>query len=303
VANILINSFSFLLTILIAFGLKKVGLFKQEDGKILAKIFVYITLPATIIVGLNGTRFSLISLGLIGIGFIVNVILAFIGYFVGRNQSVEKKGMTMLMVSSLNIGGFGIPFIQLFLPSALVYAGVFDIGNSLMVTGGTLVMTEEMTKKEKAGFAISDIVKKLASSPIFMVYLLMVIVSIFGLTIPEPALPPLRFLASANSFLSMFTIGLFLRVNLHKDGWATVRRILLTRYTCLILFAVGIYFFLPVSLFLRQVLVLLFLAPIANLAVLQAAEFSGDEGMCGLVSSLAIMISLALMSGAMLLMS
>lgn len=301
--SILINSFSFLLTILIAFTLKKVGIFKQEDGQILSKIFIYVTLPATIIVGLNGTRFSLISLGLIAIGFVVNVILALVGYFVGRGTSVKKQGMTMLMVSSLNIGGFGIPFIQLFLPQAIAYAGVFDVGNSLMVTGGTLIMTEEMTKKDKAAFAVRDVVKKLATSPIFVVYLIMVMVSLVGLTIPEVVLPPLRFLASANSFLSMFMIGLFLKISLRKESWATVLRILGTRYTCLILFALGIYFFMPISLFLRQVLVLLLLAPIANLAVLQAAEFSQDEGLCGLVSSLGIMISLALMSGAMLLMS
>jgi len=303
VSNILIHSFSFLLTILIAFGLKQAGIFKQEDGKTLANVFLYITLPATIIVGVNGTRFNHLALGLMVLGFSTNVILALIGYFAGRGESAKNQGATMLSVASFNIGGFAIPFIQVFMPHAIVYAGLFDVGNALMLTGGTLVMVEGMTKKDKAKLAIGGIIKTLVKNPVFMVYLIMVIISILGITIPEIALPPLEFLASANSFLSMFIIGLFLKVNLYKEGWAMVRKILLTRYACLILFAVGIYFFLPVSLFLRQVLVLIFLAPIANLAIFQAAELSKDEGLFGLISSLAIMISLALMTSAMLLMS
>jgi len=300
--DIFIHSFSFLLTILLGFLLKQVGLFKQEDGKTLSKLIVYITLPATVIVGVNGTQINLIALGLIALGLFSNVILAFVGYIQSRKMSAEDQGAMMLTVSSYNIGGFTIPFVHLLIPSAVAYVGMFDIGNAFMLSGGTLVLASKMTGKDGADSSLMGVLKKLVQSPVFVVYLGMFLLSVFSLTIPEQILPPLRFLASANSFVAMFTIGLFLRIHLHKEGWVIVRKLLLSRYITLIIFASIAFFLLPIDLFMRQVLVLAFLSPIGNLPIIQATEFGGDEGVYGLAGSLAIIISLIFMSIAMLLM-
>jgi len=301
--DILINSFSFLFAILLGYALKQVGLFKQSDGEVLSKIFVYITLPATVITGLNGMSVNMVALGLVALGLLSNVILAFVGYFGGRGASVANRGAMMLTVSSFNIGGFTIPFVHLLIPTAVAYVGMFDIGNAFMLSGGTLVLASILLKKDEGVMSLSGIFKKLMTSPVFVVYLAMFILSLFSITLPEFVLPPMRLLASANSFVAMFTIGLFLRIKLHKEGWKLVGKLLFLRYATLLIFAVLAYFLMPLDLFMRQVLVLAVLSPIGNLALIQATEFGGDEGTYGLAGSLAIIISLIFMSIAMLIMA
>lgn len=51
----------------------------------------------------------------------------------------------MLNCSGFNIGNFCFPVIQAFMgPSALVTASMFDIGNSVIVTAGSNVMTTSL---------------------------------------------------------------------------------------------------------------------------------------------------------------
>lgn len=51
----------------------------------------------------------------------------------------------MLNCSGFNIGNFCFPVIQTFMgPSALVTASMFDIGNSVIVTAGSNVMTTSL---------------------------------------------------------------------------------------------------------------------------------------------------------------
>jgi len=300
--HILINAFSFLLTILLGYGLKQVGIFKREDGQTVSKIFVYVTLPATFIVGMNGMSITAVTWGLIAIAIIINLILVFSGYFFGKKLSAKNRGLLMFTTSSFNIGGFTIPFVQLFMPEAIALVGMFDVGNAFMIIGGTPTMVDELVGEKKERFSIAKTVAKLLRSPIFVACFGMFTISLFNLSLPEGILPPLRFLATANSFLAMFTIGLFLRLELHKEGWSMVWKVLLTRYPLTITLAAVVYLFLPVSLFLRQILILCLLSPIGNLAIINAVDFGSDEGICGLSGSLSIIISLIMMSITMLFM-
>lgn len=300
--NILVNAFSFLLAIFLGFGMKRVGILKQADGVTISKIIVYVTLPATIINGVNGTRIGLMTLSLMGAGVLSNAVLIFAGYLFSAKMSKGNRGLMMFAVSGFNIGNFAIPFAQMFMPYAVAFLAMFDIGNAFMVTGATQIIVDDALGESDKAPPIIDVLRRLLRAPVFMVYLVMILLSLFQLTIPESFLPPIRFLASANSFLPMFAIGLFLKIQLHKEGLATVRKLLLTRFLATGTLAVMIYFLLPLPLFIRQVLVLVMLAPIGNLSIIQAVDFGSDEGTSGLASSVSIILSLILMSIAVMLM-
>jgi predicted permease len=298
---ILLNSFSFLATILLAYGLKHVGIFRQEDGQVLSKMIVYITLPATIVNGVNGTKISTLFLVLAGIGLASNFILIAFAYCYGLKEKDRSfKGLLLFTTGGYNIGNFAIPFVMAFFPSSIPYLGMFDMGNSFMVAGGTAALTDRLTAHKEDAPGIKDIVKKLAKSPTFVVYILIFTLSILGLSIPDDWMAPFKLLASANSFLSMFMIGLFMKINLHKEGIRNVRKLLLGRYAMATVLAVLIYLFLPLSHLIKSVLVLIMFAPISNLTVIQASEFGADEGVSGLASSLSIILSLVIMSAVVL---
>jgi len=51
--TIFLNAFSILLILLLALLLKKLGLLAQKDGALVSKLVVYLTLPATILIGVH----------------------------------------------------------------------------------------------------------------------------------------------------------------------------------------------------------------------------------------------------------
>lgn len=300
--TILLNSLSFLATILLAYGLKHLGIFKQEDGQVLSKMIVYITLPATTVNGVNGTKLTTLFLILAGIGLASNGIMILFAYFYGLKEKERNfRGLLLFTTGGYNIGNFAIPFVMAFFPSSIPYLGMFDMGNSFMVAGGTSAITDRLLASKEDAPSFLDIIKKLSKSPTFMIYIVMFTLSIIGIRIADDWMAPFKLLASANSFLSMFMIGLYMKINLHREGMRNVRKLLFGRYAMATVLAILIYLFLPLSHMIKSVLVLIMFAPISNLTVIQATEFGADEGVSGLASSLSIILSLVIMSAVVIL--
>ncbi len=84
--TIFLNAFSILLILLLALLLKKLGLLAQKDGALVSKLVVYLTLPATILIGVNHTKLSSTFLVLMCLGICTNLFLVFLGKILGRKQ-------------------------------------------------------------------------------------------------------------------------------------------------------------------------------------------------------------------------
>ncbi len=294
--TIILNALSIFLILIIALLLKKIGLLHQKDGALVSKIVVYVTLPATILIGVNHTRLSGMYFLLMFMGVFSNFILIFIGEFLGRKETVEERGLYMFDLSGYNIGNFSIPFVSSFFPAAIPFLAMFDMGNSFMVTGATQAIVESRSQKSKHGFIFREVAGILLRNPPFVVYLLMFVLAIFGLGFPNSWLVPIRPLANANTLLSIFTIGLFMEFQLPKGKLKLVLRVLVSRYLFAFIFSALVYFFLPFPHLVKQVLLLIFFCPMSFLHMLQATAFGNDRGVTGLAVSLSMFVSLILMS-------
>ncbi|WP_406834761.1 hypothetical protein ABLU29_04960 [Lactococcus lactis] len=60
--TILLNALSIMLVLFLALLLKKIKILHQKDGALTSKMVVYLTLPATILIGVNHTKLSNIFL-------------------------------------------------------------------------------------------------------------------------------------------------------------------------------------------------------------------------------------------------
>ncbi|MGO3617616.1 MAG: AEC family transporter [Pseudolactococcus laudensis] len=169
------------------------------------------------------------------------------------------------------------------------------------MTWETSAITDRLLASKEDAPSFLDIIKKLSKSPTFMIYIVMFTLPIIGIRIADDWMAPFKLLASANSFLSMFMIGLYMKINLHREGMRNVRKLLFGRYAMATVLAILIYLFLPLSHMIKSVLVLIMFAPISNLTVIQATEFGADEGVSGLASSLSIILSLVIMSAVVIL--
>lgn len=294
--TILLNALSIMLVLFLALLLKKIGILHQKDGALTSKMVVYLTLPATILIGVNHTKLSNIFFILMFMGLFSNLLLVFLGKFIGRKATVEERGLYMFDLSGYIIGNFSIPFVSSFFPAAIPFLAMFDMGNSLMVTGTTQAIVELSSGRNKHGFILQEIFGVLFRNPPFVVYIFMFILAIFGLSFPDGWLIPIRPLANANTLLSIFTIGLFMEFRLPKGKLKLVIKILTWRYLLAFILASLVYFFLPFPAIIKEILLLIFFCPMSFLHMIQAIELGNDKALAGLTISLSMFISLILMS-------
>lgn len=294
--TILLNALSIMLVLFLALLLKKIRILHQKDGALTSKMVVYLTLPATILIGVNHTKLSNIFFILMFMGLFSNLLLVFLGKFIGRKATVEERGLYMFDLSGYNIGNFSIPFVSSFFPAAIPFLAMFDMGNSLMVTGTTQAIVELSSGRKKHGFILQEIFGVLFRNPPFVIYIFMFILAIFGLSFPDEWLIPIRPLANANTLLSIFTIGLFMEFRLPKGKLKLVLKILTWRYLLAFILASLVYFFLPFPAIIKEILLLIFFCPMSFLHMIQAIELGNDKALAGLTISLSMFISLILMS-------
>ena len=124
-------------------------------------------------------------------------------------------------------------------PAALVPAAMFDVGNCVMVSAGTNVMTQTLLHiqpgrtlaEQGAGEAptlpytrpadrdarrlarralLRNVVKGFASSPSFDTYVLMIVLMIAGVTLPEWLGTFCQPFSNANAFCSMLMVGMLM---------------------------------------------------------------------------------------------
>jgi predicted permease len=297
--TIILNSLAFLLTILFAFGLKQLKILKQADGQIVSKIVIWVTLPATIIVGVNAFKLTGMVFVLMGMGIVCNLLLIGTGWLLGSRVdkvALPDCALYMFNTGGYNIGNFTIPFVTSFFPTAVPFCAMLDMGNSFMVSGATQAIVETAYNQKRQGFDLRDVLRVLLKSPPFDVYIVMFLMAVFHVAFPANILVPVHFLASANSFLSLFMIGLFMEIELKSDNIALIGKLLLTRYAGAAILALVVYFILPLPHFVKVVVLLILFCPISFLTTIQATQFGVDEGKAGLAGSLSMFISLILMS-------
>ena len=104
------------LMIFAGFGLKRLGVFRQEDAKALSRVVVNLTLPAALIGSFRVFRFDPRFLTLAVIAAASNLAMVLAGLWRSRGQSPDTRALYALNASSYNIGCFVLPFTQSFLP-------------------------------------------------------------------------------------------------------------------------------------------------------------------------------------------
>lgn len=293
--KVLLQAAAFILIMLMAYVLKKVGFFHRQDDQVLSKIMFKITLPASIVVAFSKFQpdGEMLIIVLLGLG--ANLLLSGLGIFVARKKTPAEKAFHLINFSGFNIGCFALPFVQNFLgPSGIVTAYMFDAGNSIMCTGGTLAWASSFSGSEKP--SLKNWLKKLFSSIPFDMYVLFFALSLLGITLPETVFTFAQPMANANPFIAMFMIGLIFECDFSKGKGKILLINLLVRYGCCSVLALIFYFVLPLPLVVRQVLVLAVFAPISALTPVFTEKTGGDKALAGLINSMSIPISVIILT-------
>ena len=292
--TILINALGLFAIIFLGYFLKRLNILSKADGTTLSTIILTITLPATIIVNFAALKIETGLLLLIVLGIGLTVLQIGISWGLMRKEAALKQEFMMYMGSGFNIGNFTLPFVQSFLPIGIPLISMFDLGNSIMLAGGTTVLVDQLVGKNKT-FDLKSVLFKLFRSIPYTAYLVMLLLRLGSVDLPSALLTILQPIAGANTFLSMFMIGLYLELRLPKSAQKLVVQNLLLRYGIGLLLIV-LFLWLPLPQLVRLVLCLLAVAPIATFNVINAVLAGIEEEIVGFCSSVSFLISLVLMT-------
>jgi predicted permease len=296
VEQVLVNAFAYVLIIAGGYGLKRFGVFQVNDFRVLAKIVLNLTLPAAVIVNFNKIALDTSLLALVAMGFVCTLVHIGAGYGLGRRHGVIAQAFNMQNFSGYNIGVFALPFILNFIgPVGVAAICLFDVGNSLLVMGGTYALASSVLHEGRRN-GVWHFVKTILSSTTMVVYLIMTALSLLHVKVPAEPMVLVSKVAMANGFLAMLMIGIGFELHLARNQVARVVQALAVRVGFAVIVALGAYYVLPFALEVRQALVVLAFAPIPASATAFTAKLDGDIALSSTLNSLAILVSILIMT-------
>jgi len=292
--ELLTRASAFISVIVLGFFLRKIGVFKHEDFRVLSNIVIKITLPAAIVTSFSQNLIQTDMLVLALLGFGGGVIYMVLGFVINIRKSKEQRAFEVLNLPGYNIGAFALPFTQSFLgPIGVVATCLFDTGNAFVCLGGSYSVATMI--KDGSGFSIKRLLKALSKSVPFLCYLIMVPLNLMRIQLPIMLLEFAGIISNANAFMAMLAIGVGFKLTGDRSQIGSIVRILGVRYGVATVLALLYYFVLPFPVEVRQALVILAFSPIGSAVPPFTRELGGDVGLSSAVNSIAIICSIIFM--------
>ena len=296
--EVLSKAAAFILVIVAGYGCKKKGLFSPQDYQLVAKIILNITLPCAVISSFAHFKMDYSLIIAVFLGLIMNVAMMLTALLLTRRETPAAKIFYIFSLAGYNIGCFSMPFVQAFLsPFAVIAICMFDVGNSIMCTGLTYALTASCigyADGHKDSFSLRSIVDKLLHSAPFMIYNIMLALSLLGVHFPAPVYTFTQLVGAANPFLSMLMIGMMFEIKLDKKSLGYIKELFVCRYGVSLAFAAACLYFAPFSAEVNYVLALAVMAPCTIIGPIFVEKLGGNVQLASLFNSLTIVISVAL---------
>ena len=292
-SNVLTQTIVYVILLFAGYGFKKAGIFKVEDTDFLKKVILYLTMSAMAVNGLKDLELQPSFLWCFLVGFGTSTILMLVGMAVTRRKSPEERVMYLFNFNTYNIGNFAIPFLTgLISTEGFAALCLFDIGVAIYLYGIDYSLAEAV-KGGKGSFSLKFLLKKIFTSPITDMYLLMILLAALHLRLPDPILKLASVMGNANAFLAMLSIGILFELNLEKKNIRDMVKFFVLRYGTILLIMAGVILLIPFSQDIRQAICVLLMAPVASIAPLLTMNAGGDGAKAAQINSVSILIGIA----------
>lgn len=293
--DVLIQALSLVAIIALGVATKRWGWASVRDFPLLSKLVLRVTLPCALITSFQAASFSLSLLWLSLVAIVANLAMQVAGYVVAGRQDRDWRPFGVLNVGSYNIGAFATPYISGFMgPQAVVYASLFDVGNSFTAAGTGYAWAMSLSDSQRRT-TLWSFLRHLFSSVIFDTYLALIVLRAFDITLPAQVLQFTGIVGGANTFLAMLMIGIGLQVRLDRSRYVAAATWLGLRYLLTAAFVPIIWFALPFARDIKVVLVMLLFAPIAAMIPGMTHEARGDVQLSTLITSVSIVVGVVAM--------
>lgn len=297
----LLSVLSFVTIIILGMAAARIGLVGKGADKLISNIVFKLTLPATIIHAFGSSGLEMSMLLLVVVGFLCAAIPYLVTFALTARLDSRDRVLFLFGSGGMNIGCFALPFIQALFPAQCVVAAcMFDAGNSIVVTGGSYALTKTLLGDASDEHPLRTIAKRLLSSIPFDCYLALVALSLLGIQIPSAVIEFVEPVANANTFLSLFMLGLMVRLELDHRKLGTLARLLALRSAFAAALMAAVLVALPFDWTIRCVIATVVWAPMSALTPVYTLWCKGDYGLAGLAGAASIAEGIVVMTVVML---
>jgi len=289
----------FLVTLCIVglgFSLKQWGVVSEQDGKVLSRMLMHTTFPALMVVS---TLHVPLTSSLAAIPFVsiaLGSMLLLLAWFVFANRPVRLRGVLTMGIGAFNIGLFGFPIVEgIWGRDALVYAVLYDIGNTLVIFGIVYPVGYYFASGGTQRPPVLATIRRVLRLPPMLGMLVGLTLNLLSLDLPPVLFDTLDTLAKANKSLVLLLLGIYLSFRLEKAQQAAILRLLALRYAGGLVAIALLYVVLPVPTLLRTTLTVCILLPIGMTVLPFSDEFNFDSRVAGTLVNLSLVISFGLL--------
>lgn len=298
--TILTKVSAFVFIIILAFGLRRAGFFREHEFKLISNMVLKITLPCAVISNFNRISVDTSLLLLVVFGVACNLLTIGLGYLAAWRSGRKAQTFNMINCSGYNIGCFTMPYIQSFLgPAGVVATCLFDAGNSLLCTGATYSMAAAVAGTGERS-TVSLFFRRMFASVAMDTYIAMVVLSALAIKLPPVVTDFTDVVGGANAFLAMVMIGMGFEVHLSRRQLLRIGGLLLMRYAIAAVLAWFFYHYAPFTSDVRKLLALIMFAPISAVCAIFTAKCKGDVALSCTINSFTIVISIVIMTALMI---
>jgi hypothetical protein len=286
--------------VIISFGyfLKHKKIITENEGKVISKLLMHTTFPALIIVTMMRVHFEakLLLLPVISLCFSIFSMLTTAWVFKG--QGSKHRALFIMGSGGFNLGLFAYPLIEgIWGPAGMVYAAMFDLGNSLAIFGlvyGTGVFLSD----KKEGVTVKENIKKAFLKIItlvpFQALLIGMIINLTQFKLPTILVDILDILARGNKVIALLIMGIYLNISLTSETFQQVSKVLVIRYFWGLVLGFLCFYFLPFEPLYRTVLLIVLIIPVGMTLLPFSDELGYDTKIAGMLVNISMLISFAL---------
>ncbi|MDO4741333.1 MAG: AEC family transporter, partial [Eubacteriales bacterium] len=182
----------------------------------------------------------------------------------------------------------------------VIAISIFDVGNAMMCLGAAFSVA--CMVKDGSRFSLVRVIGALKKSVPFVVYMIMLPMSLLHIPTPQFVLSIAEIGSSANAFAAMLMIGVGFELQARREQLLTILRLVAVRYSIALVLALIFYFMTPFALEIRQALVILAFAPLGSAVPGFAGEMKADVGLSAAINSVFMVISIAIIVSLLLVM-
>ena len=283
-----------LLLIAVGYLIKKVGLVKREDGAVLNRIVLYVTLPALNLQVVSGAPLSWRLMILPVVSLATGVLMSQVGRGVAGILGLSRRDTGTVMVSLCGVmGALAYPFVEAGYGQVGVRTvAISDLGNAIAIFAFAYYLSYQYADGGK--FEPKAILRKVALFFPLHAFILAVVLNLACVDLCGLPGGLIDALASMNSPLMLLSLGVYLELNVSRREQTILFSQLLVKYALGLAIALFYIFVLPFEDETRGTLFLLPLMPTSLSTLLYSVEQGLNPRLAAMLISLTMVVSVVI---------